>query len=343
LGIESSCDECSASLVTDGRKILSLRTATQTAIHARFDGVVPELASRAHIELVYPVVAEAIRSAGNPGDGIDLVAVTNRPGLSGSLTVGLSFAKAFAAVQNIPFVAVDHILAHAYAVQLRTDNPQDDPPEYPYLVLLVSGGHTLIGISRSPDLLEVLGTTIDDACGEAFDKVSTYLGLGYPGGPAIDRLAQSGNKDAYHFPKSKLNNGNSPFDMSYSGLKTAVIHQRERFRDTRFADSAENIAASFQKAAIEVLVSRIMLAVEQTGITRVAAGGGVAANSYLRARLLSIAGVDVFIPSIELCMDNGAMVAGLGFHQYSGHGVSSMTTGVRARVPDFRYTDPVNS
>lgn len=331
LGIESSCDECSAAIVRNGTDILSLRTITQTQIHARFDGVVPEVASRAHVEAVMPVVRDAIDHAGIAMDTIELVAATSQPGLSGSLTVGLSFAKAFAFSRGIPFVAVDHMLAHTYAPCLVEDLV------YPYLILLVSGGHTLIGITHGAEDLEVLGTTIDDACGEAFDKVGNYLGLDYPGGPRIDALARQGDSRAYRFPVPKLNNANQRYDLSYSGLKTAVIHQRHRFHDTRYGETKENIAASFQKAAVDMLLNRLYNAVSDTGITRVAAGGGVAANSYLRSALESDRKLQVTIPPIELCMDNGAMVAGLGYHHYLRYGKSSLDTGVRARVSAFRY------
>ena len=341
LGIESSCDECSAAVVKDGRDILSLHTVTQTEIHAQFDGVVPEVASRAHVEAIQPVVRTALTRANLSMDQIDLVAVTNQPGLSGSLTVGLSFAKAFAFARGVPFVTVDHMLAHAYAPRLvpagGDDSGNNRIPVYPYLILLVSGGHTLIGIVWGEEELEVLGTTIDDACGEAFDKVGNYLGLDYPGGPRIDAMAREGDSRAYRFPVPKLNNANQRYDLSYSGLKTAVIHQRERFHDARFPETKANIAAAFQKAAIDMLLTRLANAVEDTGILRVAAGGGVAANSYLRQSLERNDDLDVSIPPMELCMDNGAMVAGLGYHRFLRHGFSSLDAGVNARVSDFRY------
>ncbi len=334
LGVETSCDECSVAVVEEGRRIMSMETLTQTAIHARFSGVVPEVASRAHAEMILPVASAALERSGCSLDDIDLVAVTNRPGLSGSLTVGLAFAKALALSRSIPFVAVDHIVAHAYAIQLDGASPV--PVGYPYITLLVSGGHTVIAVSRDVETLEVLGGTIDDACGEAFDKVASFLDLEYPGGPAIERLATGGDAEAFAFPTARLGRRARPYDVSFSGLKTAVIHQRERFRRPGAADSAANVAASFQKSAIDVLVDRVDAAVRSTGITTVAAGGGVAANGYLRERLMSLPAVASILPPGELCVDNGAMVAGLGYHMYTRNGPSSADAGVRARVPLFR-------
>lgn len=333
LGIESSCDETSASIVADGHHIHSLIVASQTDLHARHNGVVPELASRAHAEQILPVVEAALQKAGNPE--LDAVAATSRPGLSGSLAVGLSFAKAFAWARGLPFVAIDHMLAHAWAPQLEQRRP-----EYPYLVLLVSGGHTMLAVSRQPDTLEVLGTTIDDACGEAFDKVSVFLGTGYPGGPVIDRLAARGDPRAARFPQPRLNHRAGSYDMSFSGLKTAVVHQLDRFWNPEFERSPEHLAAAFQDAALNMLLDRVTRAVRETGIRRVAAGGGVAANSELRRRLtdLRVDGepVAAFLPAPQLCMDNGAMVAGLAWHYRLRGEASGLETGVAARVPAFR-------
>lgn len=338
LGIESSCDETSAAVVRDGRRIESLVVASQSDIHARHHGVVPEIASRAHVEQILPVVSRALHEAGvDPvAPGLLGVAATNRPGLSGSLAVGLSFAKAYALGAGLPFVAVDHMAAHAYAAQLV--HPQDPPLAYPYIVLLVSGGHTIIAVSRSPEELEILGTTIDDACGEAYDKVSAYLGTGYPGGPVIDEMARQGDPRACRFPRPRLNRNDNRYDFSYSGLKTAVVHQLDRFWNDQYPRTRENIAAAFQAAAIDMLMTRVENALEDTGIPRVTAGGGVAANGYLRERLLSLAdqGVTVVLPSPLLCMDNAAMVAGLG-HQMLAAGVrSGLDEGVTARVASFR-------
>ena len=339
LGIESSCDETSAAIVEDGSRVRSLVIASQTEIHARHHGVVPELASRAHVEQIQPVVSTALKQAGiaieRSGRSlpIDGIAVTNRPGLSGSLAVGLSFAKGLAFAAGIPLIAVDHICAHAYAVQLVS------PLAYPYLVLLVSGGHTLLAISRSPRELDVLGTTIDDACGEAFDKVSAYLGSGYPGGPAIDRLARDGEAEAYRFPQPKLKRGTRRFDFSYSGLKTAVVHQRDAFHRSGYAKTKENVAASFQRAAVDQLIDRVGKALDETHLTAITIGGGVAANSELRRRIAELArtrAITYVPPPPELCVDNGAMVAGLGYALLRSGERSALDIGVNARVREFR-------
>ncbi|MCG8480125.1 MAG: tRNA (adenosine(37)-N6)-threonylcarbamoyltransferase complex transferase subunit TsaD [Spirochaetales bacterium] len=342
LGIESSCDETSASVVEDGRDIHSLVTASQTEIHAKYHGVVPEVASRAHVEHILPVAAQALREAAQAVNAdpsairIDGVAATNRPGLSGSLAVGLTFAKSYAYVADLPFVAVDHMHAHAYAARLA---PAPEL-EYPYLVLLVSGGHSMVAVSRAEDELEVLGTTIDDACGEAYDKVSAFIGTGYPGGPAIDRLAQAGDPRACRLPRPRLNHARERYDVSFSGLKTAVVHQLDRFWNDEYPRTKEHLAAAFQDAAIEMLVDRLCNAIEDTGIRRVVAGGGVAANSELRRRLKALSDlpepVEVVLPPLELCIDNGAMVAGLGYHLLKRGRRTAWDVGVAARVPEFR-------
>ena len=331
LGVESSCDETSLALVHDGVRIQAQVIASQTEIHARHHGVVPELASRAHVEHI-GALARAVLS-GRPDP--DLVAVTNRPGLSGSLSVGLGFAKAFAWARGIELVTVDHVLAHAYAVHLHATDAVSARFEYPYLVLLVSGGHTLIGIARAPLQLEILGTTIDDACGEAFDKVGAFLGTGYPGGPAIERLARAGDPAAAELPSPDPASGNR-YDLSYSGLKTAVVHQLDTFWSPGFARTRENIAAAFQHRALEMLVTRVRYAIGEYGLDRVTSGGGVAANSELRRRLMQLAGVRSVVPPVELCLDNAAMVAGLGYHVYRAQGAAEPSVGVCARVLHLR-------
>jgi N6-L-threonylcarbamoyladenine synthase len=274
LGIETSCDESAASLVEDGKKILSNCIASQIDTHRPYYGVVPEIASRKHTEWIVPVVTEALEEADVTMPGIDGIAVTYRPGLIGSLLVGLSYAKGLAYARGIPFVGVDHILAHLYAPHLEKEIV------YPYIGLLVSGGHTIIAFVEGYDTITVLGTTIDDACGEAFDKVAKHYNFGYPGGVAIDRLAQKGNPEAFSFPKPSLHKGDHTYDVSYSGLKTAVVNQLDQFWNRKYPKSSENIAAAFQKAAIDMIVSRVLRAVRDTGIKKVVAGGGVSANSY---------------------------------------------------------------
>ncbi|MDR2467982.1 MAG: tRNA (adenosine(37)-N6)-threonylcarbamoyltransferase complex transferase subunit TsaD [Spirochaetaceae bacterium] len=317
LGIESSCDECSAALVQDGRQILSNVIATQIPFHAPWGGVVPEIASRKHAEWISSVVNEAFQRASLPLEAADGVAVTSQPGLMGSLLVGLSFAKAFAWARRVPFTACDHMLAHLYASRLDMPGIQTPPP-YPFLALLVSGGHTLICRVEDFRTMTVLGTTVDDAAGEAFDKVSKHYGWGYPGGKHIDEYARTGNAAAFAFPVPKLHHG-SPYDVSYSGLKTAAIHQCEFFRK-QAETTAADLAASFQKAAIDVLIRALLNAVQDTGITTIVTGGGVAANSYLRSCLAAQQNVSCIFPAPELCGDNAAMVAGLGF-EYLSRGI----------------------
>jgi N6-L-threonylcarbamoyladenine synthase len=334
LGIESSCDECSAAVVEDGRRVLSNIVLSQVDFHKPYYGVVPEIASRKHIEWIRGVVEDALREAGTGKNELDAVAVTYRPGLIGSLLVGLSYAKGLAWALGKPLVGVDHILAHLYAPHLERDIA------YPYLGLLVSGGHTIIARVERYDRIEVLGTTIDDACGEAFDKVAKHYDIGFPGGVAIDRLSKTGNPRAFHFPKPSLHKGEAFYDVSYSGLKTAVIHQSGQFWDGKSEQSVPNIAASFQRAAIDILVDRALAAAEDTGLRRIVAGGGVAANSYLRERMSAVPGIEVIFPSLKLCTDNAAMVAGFGYHALMEGKVSDFSLNAEARVPMFKRRYP---
>jgi N6-L-threonylcarbamoyladenine synthase len=334
LGIESSCDECSAAVVEDGRRILSNIVLSQVDFHKPYYGVVPEIASRKHIEWIRPVVEDCLKEAAVSEKDLDAVAVTFRPGLIGSLLVGLSYAKGLAWALGKPLVGVDHILAHLYAPHLERDI------DYPYLGLLVSGGHTIIARVERHDRIEVLGTTIDDACGEAFDKVAKHYDIGFPGGIAIDRLSKSGNPGAFRFPKPSLHKGDAAYDVSYSGLKTAVIHQSGQFWDGKSEKSVANIAASFQKAAIDILADRALAAARDAGLQRIVAGGGVAANSYLRERMAAEPGVEVIFPSLKLCTDNAAMVAGFGYHALVEGRVSDLSLNAEARVPMFKRTYP---
>lgn len=331
LGIETSCDECSAAVVEDGRNILSNVIATQIELHRPFDGVVPELASRLHTEWISQVVNAALMQAGMTVDDIDAIAATSRPGLLGSLLVGLNFAKGMASVLKVPFIGIDHIRAHLYAPQI------EHPLEYPYLGVLLSGGHTVICRVDSYDSVEVLGTTIDDAIGEAFDKVAKHYGLGYPGGVMIDKLSQNGDPYAFKFTSPKIDKGYHPYDISYSGLKTAVINQLEIFSTGKEA-TPENIAASFQRVAVGMLMKRVEKALEDTGLTRISAGGGVAANSLVRSSLkaLEAKGYEVSFPSLKLCTDNGAMVAGLGYRYISDGITSPYDLTASARVSAFK-------
>ncbi len=334
LGIETSCDECSAAIVENGKRILSNIVHTQIEYHKPYYGVVPEIASRKHIEWIYPVVDKAFKEASLSKEDIELIAVTYRPGLIGSLLVGLSFAKGFAFSLGIPFIGVDHILAHLYAPHLENEI------KYPYIGLIVSGGHTIIARAVSFDDIEIMGTTIDDACGEAFDKVAKHYRLGYPGGVEIDRLSKKGDARAFNFPMPSLHKGEHRYDVSYSGLKTAVINQLDQFWNREYEKSVENIAASFQKTAIDMIVDRVLKACEDTGITTVVTGGGVAANSYLRESLRGVSGLRVIFPSMKLCTDNAAMVAGLGYRLFEQNGASDWSLNASARVPGFRRIYP---
>ena len=340
LGIETSCDECAAAVVEDGTRVFSNVVATQIPFHAKYDGVVPEIASRMHTEWIYAVVKEALDKAGLGPEGIGGVAVTARPGLLGSLLVGLSFAKAFSWARKLPYIAVNHMLAHLYAARL---DPPAMPPDYPFLGLLVSGGHSIICRVDDFDAIAVLGTTIDDAAGEAFDKVSKFYGLGYPGGASIDRLAKTGDPDAFRFPMPSLHKGDHPYDLSYSGLKTAAINQLEQFRNPRRGTAGAgpaDIAASFQKTAVEILLRALFRAAEDTGLKVIVAGGGVAANSYLRSRLAERTDLRCVFPPLEFCGDNGAMIAGIGYHYLARGDRSPLSVTASARVEGFKKRYP---
>ena len=331
LGIESSCDETACAIVEDGKKIISNVVATQIPFHQVYKGVVPEIASRKHAEWILPVVRQALKEADMKIDDVDAVAATNRPGLMGSLLVGLTFGKTLAWSIGKPFIAVNHMLGHMYAAHLSNDI------EYPYLGLLVSGGHSIIAKVNGFDDLEVLGTTIDDSVGEAFDKVSKFYGLGYPGGVVIDRLSQKGDPKAFNFPVPKLDKGDDHrYDVSFSGLKTAVIHQADMFLKKGCEKTNENICASFQETACKILTSRLFRAVEDTGLTTVVAGGGVAANSRLRSLLAERKDLNCVFPPLKLCGDNGAMIAGVAYHFLKRGDRSGIDTTACARIPQFK-------
>ena len=335
LGIETSCDECSASIVKNGKEIISHIIATQIEFHKPYNGVVPEIASRKHIQWISSVVRTVIEKSGiNPEKEIDAVAATYRPGLIGSLLVGLSFAKGLALSLECPFIGVDHIQAHLYAPHLEQEI------KYPYIGLLISGGHSIIAIIKNYNKMKVIGTTIDDACGEAFDKIAKHYKMGYPGGVIIDNLAKSGDPKAFSFPTPSLHKGDHKYDVSYSGLKTAVINQLDKFWNKEYEKSNENISAAFQKKAIDMISNKVLLAVKDTGIKTIVAGGGVTANSYLRSRLLQEKNIQVIFPSLKLCTDNGAMIAGLAYHYYKAGETSPLNLNAEARVPAFRRLYP---
>ncbi len=320
LGIETSCDETAAAVVAGARDVLSSVVSSQVELHARFGGVVPEIASRAHVELLTPVVAQALIEAGVGDDGIDAVGATVGPGLVGSLLVGVSAAKALALVWDVPFVGVNHLEAHLYAALL-----EDPHLELPLMVLLVSGGHTLLVLMEDHGRYRVVGRTIDDAAGEAFDKVARFLGLGYPGGPAIDRVAMDGDPGAIPFPRAMLDDG---YDFSFSGLKTAVINHVRKHPDAVTPD----VAASFQEAVVDVLVHKARRAARDLGAKGLVLGGGVAANSVLRERLLDACvadGLHGFLPSRAMCTDNAAMVAATAWWRLRQDGPTPLDAGAQ--------------
>ena len=318
LGIETSCDETSAAVVVGGREVRSNVVSSQVELHAKYGGVVPEIASRAHIECVRPIVEEALEQAGVGYGDLDAIAVTDGPGLVGSLLIGVTAAKTLALVFGLPIVPVDHIEAHATSAALTAD-----APPWPAVALVVSGGHTSIYLVRGFLDIELLGQTTDDAAGEAFYKVASILELGYPGGPAIDRVARDGKPDAIRFPRTWLDK--SRFDFSFSGLKTAVLYhvygKGKKYGSVAHlaASQVADIAASFQAALIEPLIAKTVAAARHTGVTDVVVGGGVAANSALRAALLAAceqAGLRLHLTPTEYCTDNAAIVAALGYHRF---------------------------
>ncbi|MCF6155482.1 MAG: tRNA (adenosine(37)-N6)-threonylcarbamoyltransferase complex transferase subunit TsaD [Candidatus Brocadia sp.] len=318
LGIETSCDETSASLVKDGREILASIILSQDTLHRNFGGVVPEIACRAHLESIIGVINNALADAKIQLTEIDAIAVVNTPGLIGALLIGVTAAKTLCMVLDKPLIATDHLHAHIYANNLEyADIP------YPAVSLVVSGGHTILFLSESETKHVPLGWTIDDAAGEAFDKVAKILGLGYPGGPIIDKLARRGNQCAVTFPRAYLEKDS--LDFSFSGLKTAVLYyyrgQDLKDTDTKTLSDQKiaDIAASFQEAVVDVLVDKTALAAKMYNVCSILTGGGVAANSRLRQRLKDKSkelSIPVYCPSVRLCTDNAAMVAGLAYKKY---------------------------
>ena len=329
LGIETSCDDTSAAVVADGCTILSNVISSQNEFHAQYGGVVPEIASRKHVELILYVIQAALDSADLTLPELDAIAVTNRPGLAGSLLVGLAAAKSIAYCYRKPLLGVNHILGHVYANFF--DHP--DLP-LPHVALTVSGGHTLVMHVTSPTQYEILGHTMDDAIGEAYDKIAKFLGLGFPGGPVIDKIAQQGNPAALTFPSPLLHSGDLNF--SFSGLKTAVIRyvteQQQAGREINTAD----VVAGFQQAAIKVLVKKVLQAALAKQVTTITLAGGVAANSALRAALRAAAathGINVSYPRLVLCTDNGAMIAGVAYHLFRAGVRDGLDLGASASIP----------
>jgi N6-L-threonylcarbamoyladenine synthase len=324
LAIETSCDETAAAVVDNGRDVRSSVVASQADLHARYGGVVPEIASRAHVELICDVIEQSLVEAGASLEEIDAVAAVRGPGLAGALLVGVSAAKAISIARGLPYVGVHHHEAHLYAAMI--EDPQLEPP---LVTLIVSGGHTLLIAMDGHGSYRVLGETVDDAAGEAFDKIARFLGLGYPGGPAIDRVALDGDPEAIRFPRPMRGEGH---DFSFSGLKTAVVQYVRKHPDADVAD----VAASFQAAIVDVLVEKLVGAAQETGISTVVAGGGVAANSALRGRLFDLAAdgdLRVVVPGIALCTDNAAMVGAVAAYRLAADGPTPLEAPV---VPNLR-------
>ncbi|MCB9707770.1 MAG: tRNA (adenosine(37)-N6)-threonylcarbamoyltransferase complex transferase subunit TsaD [Myxococcales bacterium] len=313
LGIESSCDETSAAVVTDRGEVLSNVVSSQVEQHAPYGGVVPELAARAHLRAIIPVIERALLPLPNRLGEIDAIAFTQGPGLIGALLVGVQAAKAIAFARDIPMIGVDHLLGHLFAVFLRTPDADTDPPKLPFLALLVSGGHTALYEVRDIDKVTLLGQTRDDAAGEAYDKVAKMLGLGYPGGPVIDALSKKGDPRAVLLPRPMAKTPG--LDFSFSGLKTAVAHVMRARGDAVNDQVRADVCASFQQAVTDVLIGKSRTALEQRGLHHWVITGGVAANSGLRAAAKIHAaeqGLQLFIPPLRFCTDNAAMIAYAG-------------------------------
>ncbi len=335
LGIESSCDDTSAAVVAD-RVLLSNVIASQQ-VHRDFGGVVPELASRAHEKNIVPVVSEALRRAGVKGEDLSAVAFTRGPGLLGSLLVGTSFAKAFALSLDKPLVMVNHLQGHILANFIQQEGKAPDDPYFPFLCLLVSGGNSQIVKVNSPLDFEIIGQTIDDAVGEAFDKCSKMMGLGYPGGPIIDRLAREGNPEAFSFAKPHI----PGLDYSFSGVKTSLLYfvRDEMKKDPLFIEkNKEDICASFQKTLIDILMDKLIKASRQTGIREIAIGGGVSANSGLRERILREGERrhwKTHLPEFKFTTDNAAMIAIAGYYHFLAGERTPLTVAPVSRMADF--------
>ncbi len=321
LALETSCDETAAAIVQDGRIILSNTVASQVDLHAQFGGVFPEVASRQHIRAIYPIVDSALKQAHLDLSAIDAIAVTRGPGLPGSLVVGVNAAKGLALASGLPLVGVNHLEGHIYSawchwppVQSSDTLPDLAPePQFPLLALIVSGGHTELVLIQDHLTYQRLGATLDDAAGEAFDKVARLIGLSYPGGPAIQKAAEQGSATAFAFPRAWLEGA---YNFSFSGLKTAVLREVRRMQEAGLALPEANLAASFQAAVVEVLVGKTLQAAREFQAAGILAAGGVSANRALREALLAQSEFPVYIPPLALCTDNAAMIAAAGYQRF---------------------------
>jgi N6-L-threonylcarbamoyladenine synthase len=314
LGIETSCDETAVSVVENGNAVLSSKVASQAELHARFGGVFPEVASRQHIRTIYKILDESLHQAHLTLSDVDAVAVTRGPGLPGSLVVGLNMAKGLALATGLPLVGVNHLEGHIYSAWIQSDlsSPRSEP-QFPLLILIVSGGHTELVLMEDHLRYRRLGGTLDDAAGEAFDKVARLLGLSYPGGPSIQRAAEIGNSAAFSFPRAMMDDS---WDFSFSGLKTAVLRQVRALQKYRQSLPVADLAASFQAAVVDVLVSKTIGAAVEFNASEILIAGGVSANRTLREMIRARADCRVHIPPIWLCTDNAAMIAAAGYYRF---------------------------
>ena len=314
LGIESSCDETAAAIVTDGRVIQSSVVASQIDLHAQYGGVFPELASREHVKAIYAIVEQALQQAHLDVKDIDAIAVTRGPGLAGSLVVGVNMAKSLALAAQKPIIGVNHLEGHIYSAWLYLANASPhQAPRFPLLALLVSGGHSELIVMTDHLQYKRLGGTLDDAAGEAFDKVARLLGLSYPGGPSIQKASHTGSATAFTFPRAMLED---TWDFSFSGVKTSVLRMTETLHEQGRNLPVEDLAASFQAAVIDVLVEKTLMAADEFDVSDIIVAGGVSANKRLRERMLAESKHPVHIPPLSLCTDNAAMIAGAGYYHY---------------------------
>ena len=331
LAIETSCDETACAVLENGRELLSSTVASQMDIHARYGGVFPEVASRQHVLSIIPVVEQTLEHSNLTLKDIDAIAVTRGPGLAGSLVVGMNMAKGLALGTNLPMIGVNHLEGHIYSSWIYNAGETAPPePQFPLMALLVSGGHTELNLMTDHLTYKRLGSTLDDAAGEAFDKVARLLGLSYPGGPSIQRAAETGDPTRFKFPRAKLDN---PYDFSFSGLKTAVLYEVNDLKKKRQTLPVEDLAASFQAAVVDVLFKKTMQAARDYQAKEILVAGGVSANRALRQAFQSQDEFKVHIPAFSLCTDNAAMIAAAGYYRYSLGHVSELDIDVQPTWP----------
>jgi N6-L-threonylcarbamoyladenine synthase len=331
LAIESSCDETACAVIENGRVLLASTVASQMEMHARYGGVFPEVASRQHVLSIIPVVEQTLAKSGLMLKDVDAIAVTRGPGLAGSLVVGMNMAKGLALGLNRPLIGVNHLEGHIYSSWIyNTGEPIPPAPQFPLMALLVSGGHTELNLMTDHLTYKRLGSTLDDAAGEAFDKVGRLLGLPFPGGPAIQKAAESGDATRYNFPRAKLDN---PYDFSFSGLKTAVLYAVNEIKKKNEHLPVEDLAASFQETVVDILFKKTMQAARDFNAQEVLVAGGVSANRVLRTRFHSQSDFKVHIPAFSLCTDNAAMIAAAGYYRYAAGHDSALDMDVQPAWP----------